>query len=478
MVQSFTDQGGAASSNPSTLKRWITSKIMQKMVCEERLQRNRSKTERKRVKRGLHHRVEYYHQVDDAYSHLAAQTLSKLLDSYDIELVPYLAGPPSGGNAPEPELLLKYALRDAHSIALHYGLTIPPAATLPKAAHVTLATRILAVTESSEFPETAVTVGQALWSDSDSELESLAKAVGLADTAATQAAVAAGNERRKKLGHFSGAMFYYAGEWYWGVDRLYHLENRLLELGAGKSRNSSPVAPRPEIDCGTVRDNGSLTLEFYPSLRSPYSSIIFDRTLRLVEESGVKMVMRPVLPMVMRGVSLTLQKGMYIFSDAAREARTLGLKWGGFYDPIGNPVRRAFSLYPWAREQGKDVEFLGGFLKAAFFDAVNTNQDAGLKKVVEDAGLSWQEAQSIVGNADWEEELEENRLAMLNLGIWGVPSYRLFDRDGQEVLSAWGQDRLWLVAREIKRLLKSQDMEGPHDPDRSSCHPGTVGGDI
>ena len=76
-----------------------------------------------------------------------------------------------------------------------------------------------------------------------------------------------------------------------------------------------------------------------------------------------------------------------------------------------------------------------------------------MKQVVENSGLSWTEALKIIDNEDWEAELEENRLAMLGLGIWGVPSYRLFDQNGQEVLSAWGQDRLWLVAREIKRLL-------------------------
>jgi hypothetical protein len=35
-----------------------------------------------------------------------------------------------------------------------------------------------------------------------------------------------------------------------------------------------------------------------------------------------------------------------------------------------------------------------------------------------------------------------------------VPSFRLLDTDGSEVLGAWGQDRLWLVSREIQRLLR------------------------
>ena len=36
-----------------------------------------------------------------------------------------------------------------------------------------------------------------------------------------------GTAHRAELKHYSGAMFYYGKEWYWGVDRLYHLEKRL-----------------------------------------------------------------------------------------------------------------------------------------------------------------------------------------------------------------------------------------------------------
>ena len=42
---------------------------------------------------------------------------------------------------------------------------------------------------------------------------------------------------------------------------------------------------------------------------------------------------------------------------------------------------------------------------------------------------------------------------MYELGLWGVPSYHLMDADGETALAVWGQDRLWLVAREIERLL-------------------------
>ena len=119
-------------------------------------------------------------------------------------------------------------------------------------------------------------------------------------------------------------------------------------------------------------------------------------------------------------------------------------------------MRNCYSLYPWACKQAKGTRLLSSFLRAAFYDGTNTNSKKGMRKVVEDAGLSWDEAADIMGNRDWEEELETNRLAMYDFGSWGVPSYRLLDARGETVLALWGQDRLWLFAREIQRLLRER----------------------
>jgi 2-hydroxychromene-2-carboxylate isomerase len=164
---------------------------------------------------------------------------------------------------------------------------------------------------------------------------------------------------------------------------------------------------------------------------------------------------RPILPMVMRGVPATRQKGMYIFWDTAREARAAGVPFGNFYDPIGEPARRGYSLFPWACEQGKGVELISAFLRCAFSKGINLNKDKGVKKMVELAGLDWSEAQKRLGQPGWETLLEENRGVMYESGLWGVPSYRLLNNSGKELLALWGQDRLWLFAREIQRQLAS-----------------------
>jgi len=420
MTDHVTQQKGVSTSTPSAFTRYMTSKFVSKIARESSLQKNRKKAEAKRKKQDRRHVVEYFHQADDGYSQLAAQMLPRLVDCYDIDIICHSVTASSDNNVPEPELLLKYAYDDASRIAPYYGL---------------------------EVLKGSVPVA----------LLELQKLYGDAGKGALLKGLESGNKRRKELGHYLGAMFYYEGEWYWGVDRLYHLENRLKELGAAKKPEAPSLAPRPSVEIGDVKDNGSLTLEVYLSLRSPYTAIAFNRVVTLAENTGVKLVVKPVLPMVMRGVPVTHEKGLYIFKDAAREALDVGVPYGNFYDPIGDPVKHCYSLYLWASQQGKGVALISAFLKAAFVMGINTNNNRGMKKVVTMAGLDWTEARPHIGVDDsWQDMLEENKLAMYGFGLWGVPSFRLLDKNGKEVIALWGQDRLWLVAREIKRLLTFQ----------------------
>ena len=458
MPEEFKEQGGFATMDPSPMKRWITSRVIRKLSNPARVQKARGKAERERVKQGRAHCVEYFHQVDDAYSHLAAQALQALLGRYDIELNYHLISGPAGNNLPEPELLPRLSLTDAALVCGHYGLEFPQRATLPSSNLVEQANAILATASNEDFPAVAVAVGEAIFSGGEAEaaLQGLKSKFGAAEQQQTRQLIASGDAQLAELKHYSGAMFYYAGEWYWGVDRLYHLEQRLISLGAARNGDEPLLFPRPDIEAGPRKDDGSLTLEIYASLRSPYTALIFDTAVQLARDTGVKLALRPVLPMVMRGVSLSRQKGLYIFADATREAQALGVDFGKFSDPIGSPVRRCYSLFAWAESQGRQVELASSFLKAAFAQGINTNSDAGQKAVVEQAGLSWSQAQQFIDSDGWQEELEKNRTTMYGFDCWGVPSFRLLDGDGNSLVAVWGQDRLWLVSREIQQALASR----------------------
>jgi hypothetical protein len=98
MATEFKDQGGFATSNPSALVRWIGSKVATRLASVASLERRRAWAEKKRRRAGRPHRIEYFHQVDDGYSHLAAQLLRPILESYDVELVFHLVASDRGPN--------------------------------------------------------------------------------------------------------------------------------------------------------------------------------------------------------------------------------------------------------------------------------------------------------------------------------------------------------------------------------------------
>jgi len=446
--------------DPGVLRRWLTSKMMSRMSSEQAQKRTRIKAERKRQKSGLPHIVEYFHQVDDGYSHLAVQLLPKLAKRYNIELRCHLVSVCLDENLPEPQLLSRLSSYDANQIAPYYGLESPAPETVPLPDCVAQAQAILAGLNTHDFIAHAATVNAALWRDDKQALQQLSEQFGKGNKQQTEAVIKAGNSRRAELKHYSGAMFYYGGEWYWGVDRLYHLEQRLGELDLDSTPDQSLLAPRKDLASGplnatnSAKEGSQLTLVMYPSLRSPYTAVAFDRTVKLANDLGLNLQLRPVLPMVMRGVPATMEKGKYILFDAGREARAAGVPFGPCADPIGEPTRRAYSLFAWAQEQGKAVEFISAFLRCAWVDAVNINTDRGMQVVVERAGLDWSVAKTIIGSPGWEATIEENRLAMYDIGLWGVPSYQLLDEQGNTVIALWGQDRLWLVSEVIQEQLK------------------------
>ncbi|NND80931.1 MAG: 2-hydroxychromene-2-carboxylate isomerase [Gammaproteobacteria bacterium] len=459
MAEQFKEQGGAATMDPGVVRRWLTSRMMSRMCSEQAQVKARRKAELQRTKSGLPHTVEYFHQVDDGYSHLAVQLLAKIQARYEVELRCHLVSECAGANLPEPQLLSRLSCYDANQIAPHYGLEPPTAQSAAATDCIALAESILAGLSNQDFIAHAVTVNTALWRNDLDGLRQLSKQFGEASSERRQAAQQAGNDRRAQLKHYSGAMFFYGNEWYWGVDRLHYLEKRLGELGLDSTPGQALLAPRQDVVNGPLnasnaaKQSSQLTLVIYASLRSPYTAVAFDRTVTLANELGVNLELRPVLPMVMRGVPATMEKGKYILFDAGREARAAGVPFGPCADPIGEPTRRAYSLYAWAAEQGKAVEFISAFLRCAWVEAINTNTDRGMQAVVQRAGLDWSVAKTIIGTPGWQAMVEDNRLAMYELGLWGVPSYQLLDEQNNTVLALWGQDRLWLVSKVIQEQL-------------------------
>ncbi len=389
--------------------------------------------------RGALPAVHYFHQADDPYSHLAVQKLAQLRECYPVTFEVHLTSRPAPEYLGSSGQFDAWALSDAESIAAAYGVRFPAAARLPEADTLAAANDALAgALETGAFATRAVEIGDALWSGE--QLRS-------GNAQRVNQAVEAGNRLRRRLGHFQGGMFYFDGEWFWGLDRLHLLEARLRTEGLA-SPGAAVCVPEPVPRDTTELDCSGVHLEYFPSLRSPYTAVGHRRVLDLIDRSGVSVHLRPVMPMLMRGVTAPRAKQRHIITDAGREGRAHGAPLGRIVDPFGEPVKRAFALFPGAVALEREMAFVTEYLQAAWMDGVDITADKGLEAVARRAGLSWPALRAASRDADWESLLDENLSGMLGAGLWGVPSFRV---SGGSAPSAawWGQDRIWRVENEI-----------------------------
>jgi len=337
--------------------------------------------------------IHYFHQPDDPYSQLAAQLLPALGDTYKVTITSHIVSPPDEAAAPEYERLINLAARDAALLARAYGLKYPAPDGRPKDA---------------------------------------------ADD---------GDALRKKLGHYLSGMFFFEGEWYWGVDRLHFLEERLREARLVK-KGAGLIAPAKEVTLSGAPGNAKgATLDYFLSFRSPYTYLAAERVRKLAEHYGATLRLRFVLPMVMRGLPVPGPKRMYIVLDTKREAERLGLPFGKVVDPVGKPTERGLAVLHQAIRAGKGSAFAESFLRGVFAEGIDAGSDTGLAKLAERAGLSRDLIANALKDESWRKVAEANREELFALGLWGVPSFRVNNNPAH-----WGQDRLWAIEQELQQV--------------------------
>jgi 2-hydroxychromene-2-carboxylate isomerase len=390
--------------------------------------------------------VHYFHQADDPYSHLCAQVLARLAGSYKVSLLPHLVSPPQDSAAPDRARLAHWSLRDAGTLALAHGLQPPqalggdlPGGTAVQAAEAALA----AALDAGTFVAQAANISAGLWQPGGQTAP---------HTSATAARVAEckaqGDALRKRAGHYLGATFYYAGEWYWGLDRLHFLEERLRSEGLCRKPSAPLLAPVHEVTLAPLpgpRAVPGTTLDYFLSFRSPYTYLALPRARALAAHYGAELRLRFVLPMVMRGLPVPVEKRLYIVSDVAREAQRLGMDFGNAVDPVGKPVERGYALLHRAMQEGKGVEFAASFLQGVWADGLDAGSDVGLNAIAARAGFDAAWVQAALPDESWRAVAAANREELLALDLWGVPSFRVNDLPGH-----WGQDRLWVIEQELR----------------------------
>ncbi|WP_036133607.1 DsbA family protein [Marinobacter nitratireducens] len=343
---------------------------------------------------------------------------------------------------PEPELWREWAQQDASRLSALYGFTAPDRPTAPAQSELNAATaRLLKAEQTPDALTTALGVFKTLWGSTSGVVE-----VGKPD----EERLSRNDALLRRLGHYQGSMVWYLGDWFWGVDRLDHLEQSLSRQGRNRNAANARIFTRTWADLSRkatpLPDDhpaGHVPLEVFFSIRSPYSYLGLERAIQLANAWNIPVKLRPVLPMLMRGQSVPDAKKWYIFHDTKREANKLGIPYGFVADPLGSGVERCYALFEYARSQGREIDYMRTYARAVNAEGIRSETDAGLKVIVKRAGLNWQAAKPLLNDESWRDWAEDNRKAMYECGLWGVPSFRYGH------VSCWGQDRLWVIENAI-----------------------------
>ncbi|ALO47449.1 DsbA family protein [Pseudohongiella spirulinae] len=442
------------------MKRWLRTRASAVLTSPLYRELRRTKQAVTRRLTGRSAVVHYFHQVDDPYSDLAVRALPHLSSHYDICVIPHIVPAPDKGAAPEPERLMQWSLRDAAELARALGQNPHPWQTAPAAALLSQAQAALAgISDVPEFAAVTAKIREAFSGD-----EVAVPDIARTENGNAKHALEEGESLRHKLGHYLGGMYYFEGEWYWGLDRLPYLEERLQPLA--KVANLQPFVRRLEASVTPTADAAALAaghqpkqattntnrprLDLYFSFRSPYSWIALPRVFELARTYNAELHLRFVLPMVMRGLPIPESKRLYIVTDTKREAERVGLPFGLIADPVGKPTERGLAVLHHAIQLGKGEAFALSFMRGVFAEGINARSDTGLLRLCERVGISETQMQSALADNTWRAVAEANREEMFTLGIWGVPAFRVNGGTAH-----WGQDRLWLLEQQLAACQKS-----------------------
>lgn len=416
----------------------------------QRLRRRMAELRRRLFRRA--HVVSVFLELDDPYSYLLAHYLPALQQAYDIELRVYLAQSLGDNFKPAADMLAEYAVTDAERLASELGVPFLDRGHSPPVEHRrALLDCIAAADGTPEFRDELFVALQQYWRG---DTEGVARRVGSRGADGSSSSLLQRNAKLlRKMGHYNCATMHYAGEWYWGVDRLHYLTERLDELAARKQDRADPllgsIRQVMHFDLPVTPPAAAKELpplEYFHSFRSPYSYIGLQNACRIADGFGLKLRIRPVLPMVVRGYQVPRSKLLYIAMDAIREARRLGVPIGDFADPIGAGADRLMAVFPYAESEKRARDFVINAGKAVMSEAIDVASDKGLREVAGRSGLFWPDVVAALQQEDWRPVVDENRDSMMESGSWGVPTMRVGE------FTVWGQDRDWMLVRHLEDL--------------------------
>jgi len=433
----------------------IVPHIAKALTSSKLLNLKRALAEKKRMRKKQPHLVTVYLRINDPYSYLLLQVLDQLKMRYPIKYDFRTVFNLQQEMYPAPELWEKNAFNDGAYLSELYELEFPqqrPETTPERDAQLTA--QLLHWELQPGYLANALQLFHAYWQQDPAKIDTLVSSAIPDHVECYQHHLAENETMLKDMGHYLSAMLHYGGEWYWGLDRLEHLERRFNDMGLDQTGSSHVYFNRGYREfCAQmspaqiIKTTSDTPIEIFWSIRSPYSYVGLLRAKQLANYYQVPLVVKPVLPMVMRRMKVPKSKRFYIAMDTKREADKYDIDFGFIADPLGDGVERCYALYEFAKSEGKGVEYLESYARGVWAEGIRSDTDKGLQKIVERVGLNWQQAKPQLQDDSWRIWVQQNLAEIYQNDLWGVPSFKYGE------VKVFGQDRIDCIERAIVRNL-------------------------
>lgn len=431
------------------MKHFVKNLITKLVLSNKRKENRRLKAEKQRLKQDLPHTFIVYIAINDPLSYLLLQILPEIQQRFQITLD---FNPVLQKNAtmfPEMARWNENVLKDAIRLANLYQLQVPATYAAASMNNEQLSQdyslQLVKFSQQDNFIEQALPLFQDYWQPTVQNNNAVKQYKTDGQNRTDLAKILSKNEQAlQNNGHYLSATIFYGGEWYWGLERLHHLEQRLNQL-------LLPTNPKIQYDklhqplqpYNQTTRTSKTVLKCYLSVRSPYSYLGLKRAIELAEYYQIPLELKPVLPMLMRNLPVPKQKSLYIITDVKREADFFGIDFGNIADPLGEGVKRCYALFNYAKTQGKGNQFMLNFMQGVWAKGIRSETDKGMRKIIEKTGLNWQQAKKHLHDQQWHTWAEDNLASLYDMGLWGVPSFKYQDT------CVFGQDKLYFIEQAI-----------------------------
>jgi len=404
-------------------------------------------------------KLEFTFDVVCPYAYLASTQIEALAMHHNVEVTwkPVLLGglfkhldQPARPADSWPRGKIEHNIRDLARQAELLGVQLNPPPQHPR--RTVEAMRLLVSVPPVNIPTLAHRLFAAYWQHGEDisdrkVLEAIASELGhdiqAIDSESTRAELHRRTQEAHEQGFFGVPTLSYSGDWWWGADRLIHVEAAL----------GSPTPP------STNAGKTGRRLRFFHDFSSPFSYLASTQIQRIAQRQGATVEYVPILLGGLFRAIGTPMVPLFAMSEPRQAWMSRDMQnWARWWEvpltfPSCFPLRTITPL----RVSLVEPATIDALYRAAWVDDLDIGNETVLQSVLSKAGFDASALLEAAQSAEIKAQLRQNTELAAHLGVCGVPTFEV-----DEGPLFWGQDRLHMVESALAGWMPRIDSErGP-----------------